>query len=169
LVEYGDFECPYCGMAEGTIRELLASHGDDVRYVWRHLPLTDVHPSAQLASEASEAAAAQGKFWEMYDILLAHQGELTPRDLTKYATELGLDVDRFKDELHRREYAQRVSEDVASADESGVSGTPTFFINGRRHYGVYDLETLTEAVRAAKQRARQLSYSAMPELEETPS
>jgi Na+/H+ antiporter NhaA/protein-disulfide isomerase len=169
LVEYGDFECPYCGMAEGTIRQLLASHGDDVRYVWRHLPLNDVHPSAQLASEASEAAAAQGKFWEMYDILLAHQGELTPRDLTKYATELGLDVERFKDELHRREYAQRVSEDVASADESGVSGTPTFFINGRRHYGVYDLDTLTEAVGAAKQRARQLSYSAMPALEQTPS
>ena len=83
LVEYGDFECPYCGQAEGTIRELLASHGDDVRYVWRHLPLNDVHPSAQLAAEASEAAAAQGKFWEMYDILLAHQGELTPRDLTQ--------------------------------------------------------------------------------------
>ena len=77
LVEYGDFECPYCGMAEGTIRELLAQHGDDVRYVFRHLPLTDVHPSAQLAAEASEAAAAQGKFWEMYDKLLAHQGELS--------------------------------------------------------------------------------------------
>lgn len=169
LVEYGDFECPYCGMAEGTIRELLASHGDDVRYVWRHLPLSDVHPSAQLAAEASEAAAAQGKFWEMYDILLAHQGELTPRDLTKYATELGLDVERFKQELRHRDYAQRVSEDVGSADESGVSGTPTFFINGRRHYGVYDLDTLSEAVRAAKQRARQLSYSAMPQLEETAS
>ena len=101
LVEYGDFECPYCGQAEGVIRELLASHGDDVRYVWRHLPLNDVHPSAQLAAEASEAAAAQGKFWEMYDMLLAHQGELTPRDLARYATELGLDVDRFRDELRR--------------------------------------------------------------------
>jgi Na+/H+ antiporter NhaA len=169
LVEYGDFECPYCGMAEGTIRELLSSHGDDVRYVWRHLPLNDVHPSAQLAAEASEAASAQGKFWEMYDVLLAHQGELTPRDLTKYANDLGLDGDRFKDELRRREYAQRVSEDVGSADESGVSGTPTFFINGRRHYGVYDLDTLTEAVGAAKRRARQLSLISTPELEETPS
>jgi Na+/H+ antiporter NhaA len=168
LVEYGDFECPYCGMAEGTIRELLSQHGGDVRYVWRHLPLSDVHPSAQLASEASEAAAAQGKFWEMYDLLLAHQGELTPRDLTNYATELGLDVDRFKDELRTRAYAQRVSEDVASADESGVSGTPTFFINGRRHYGAYDLDALTSAVRAAKTRALQLA-AAMPPLEQTPA
>jgi protein-disulfide isomerase len=162
LVEYGDFECPYCGQAEAAIRELLAAHGDDVRYVWRHLPLNDVHPSAQLASEAAEAAAAQGRFWDMYDILLAHQGELAPRDLVRYAGELGLDVERVRDELRRREYASRVSEDVASADASGVSGTPTFFINGRRHYGVYDLATLTEAVRAAKVRARQLAASAEP-------
>jgi Na+/H+ antiporter NhaA len=167
LVEYGDFECPYCGQAEGTIRELLAAHGDDVRYVWRHLPLNDVHPTAQLAAEASEAAAAQGRFWDMYDILLSHQGELTPRDLRRYATELGLDIDRFTDELRRRDYAPRISEDVASADESGVSGTPTFFINGRRHYGVYDLDTLTAAVGAAKTRARQLSTIAA--LEEAPS
>jgi Na+/H+ antiporter NhaA len=162
LVEYGDFECPYCGQAEGVIRELLSSHGDDVRYVWRHLPLNDVHPSAQLASEASEAAAAQGGFWDMYDILLTHQGELGGRDLVRHAGELGLDVERFRDELRRREHAARVSEDVASADESGVSGTPTFFINGRRHYGVYDIDTLTEAVLAAKTRARQLAAAAAP-------
>jgi Na+/H+ antiporter NhaA len=162
LVEYGDFECSYCGQAERVIRELLASHGDDVRYVWRHLPLNDVHPSAQLAAEASEAAAAQGKFWEMYDILLGHQGELAPRDLARHANDLGLDVERFRDELRRREYAARISEDVASADESGVSGTPTFFINGRRHYGVYDIDALTEAVRAAKTRARQLALVAAP-------
>jgi Na+/H+ antiporter NhaA len=159
LVEYGDFECPYCGQAESAIRDLLAAHGDDVRYVWRHLPLNDVHPRAQLASEASEAAAAQGHFWDMYDTLLAHQDELTPRDLARHAANLGLDVERFRDELRRREYAGRVSEDVASADESGVSGTPTFFINGRRHYGVYDLGALTEAVGAAKRRARQLASS----------
>jgi Na+/H+ antiporter NhaA len=157
LLEYGDFECPYCGQAEGAIRELLASHGADIRYVWRHLPLNDVHPSAQLAAEASEAAAAQGRFWEMYDTLLSHQEELSPRDLARYATDLDLDVERFEDELRRREYAGRIGEDVASADESGVSGTPTFFINGRRHYGVYDLDTLTEAVRAAKTRALQLA------------
>ena len=160
LVEYGDFECPYCGQAEQVIRELLSSMGTDVRYVWRHLPLNDVHPEAQLASEASEAAAAQGRFWEMYDLLLSHQDELSPRGLARFAEELGLDVDRFRDELRRRVYAPRVSEDVSSADESGVSGTPTFFINGRRHYGVYDIDTLTEAVRAAKARAHQLELAA---------
>jgi Na+/H+ antiporter NhaA len=168
LLEYGDFECPYCGQAEGAIRDLLAAHGDDVRYVWRHLPLNDVHPSAQLAAEASEAAAAQGRFWDMYDRLLSHQGELSPRDLIRHASDLGLDVERFRDELRRREYAARVSEDVASADESGVSGTPTFFINGRRHYGVYDLGALTEAVGAAKRRARQLSLTTEA-LAETPT
>jgi Na+/H+ antiporter NhaA len=161
LVEYGDFECTYCGQAERTIRELLAGHGDDVRYVWRHLPLSDVHSYAQLAAEASEAAGAQGKFWEMYDSLLHHQDELSARDLVRYATELGLDPERFRDELRRREHAERVSEDVRSADESGVSGTPTFFINGRRHYGVYDIETLSDAVQAAKARARQLASIAV--------
>jgi Na+/H+ antiporter NhaA len=162
LLEYGDFECPYCGQAESVIRQLLSDHGDDVRYVWRHLPLNDVHPTAQLAAEASEAAATQGKFWEMYDILLAHQEALSMRDLVQYAKELDLDVDRFSDELRRREYVPRVSEDVTSADESGVSGTPTFFINGRRHYGVYDINTLTDEVRAAKTRAQQLALTAAP-------
>jgi protein-disulfide isomerase len=113
-----------------------------------------------MAAEASEAAAAQGKFWEMSDILLNHQDELSPRDLARYAEELDLDVERFSDELRRREYAPRISEDVASADESGVSGTPTFFINGRRHYGVYDIDTLSDAVRAAKIRATQLAVAA---------
>jgi Na+/H+ antiporter NhaA len=153
LVEYGDFECTYCGQAEQVIRELLSDHGDDVRYVWRHLPLNDVHPNAQLASEASEAAAAQGRFWPMYDLLLAHQGALRLADLASYARDLGLDSERLLDEVRRGVYRDRVTEDVASADESGVSGTPTFFINGRRHYGVYDTATLTEAVQAAKRRA----------------
>jgi Na+/H+ antiporter NhaA len=153
LVEYGDFECPFCGQAEAVIRELLMASGNDVRYVWRHLPLSDVHPYAQLAAEASEAAAAQGMFWEMAELLLAHQGDLELDHLEQYARQLGLDAVRFLDELRRREYAGRVREDVSSADESGVSGTPTFFINGRRHYGVYDIDTLTTAVRSAKTRA----------------
>ncbi len=153
LVEYGDFECPYCGQAEQVIRELLSSMGSDIRYVWRHLPLNDVHPQAQLAAEASEAAAAQGRFWDMHDLLLGRQDSLSPKDLAGYARELGLDAERAIDEIRRREWAARVAEDVASADESGVSGTPTFFINGRRHYGVYDIDTLTEAVRSAKNRA----------------
>lgn len=158
LVEYGDFECTYCGQAEGVIRELLAEFGDDVRYVWRHLPLNDVHPNAQLAAEAAEAAAAQGSFWEMYDTLLAHQGDLRLDDVARYAKRLGLDARRIVEELRHREHAPRVSRDVASADESGVSGTPTFFVNGRRHYGAYDVTTLGDAVRVA--RGRRLSRSA---------
>jgi Na+/H+ antiporter NhaA len=154
LLEYGDYECPYCGQAESVVRELLSSFGDDLRYVWRHLPLNDVHPHAQTAAEAAEAAAAQGKFWEMHDTLLAHQDALRPVDLGRYAEQLELDVERFWEELRRRSHAPRVARDVASADASGVSGTPTFFVNGRRHYGAYDTETLTQAVRAARQRAQ---------------
>lgn len=157
LVEYGDFECPYCGKAEEAIRELLASFGDDVRYVWRHLPLNDVHPNAQVAAEASEAAAAQGRFWEMHDILLEHQGELNFTHLSAYSKELGLNAELILEQLRHREYASRIGEDVASADESGVSGTPTFFVNGRRHYGAYDIATLADTVRAVRVRARLLS------------
>jgi Na+/H+ antiporter NhaA len=152
LVEYGDFECPYCGQAEPVIRQLLAGHGD-VRYVWRHLPLNDVHPHAQLAAEASEAAAEQGAFWEMHDLLLAHQGDLLMRDLVRYARDIGIDTTRFRDHLARRAGAARVAEDVESADLSGVSGTPTFFVNGLRHYGAYDIDALSEAVQTAKARA----------------
>src|ERR1700733_5293647 len=152
LIEYGDFECPYCGQAETVIRELLADYGD-LRYVWRHLPLTDVHPHAQLAAEGSEAAAKQGKFWEMHDELLSHQGALTDEDLIQYARDLGLDTARFAADLARHARAGRIAEDVDSADLSGVSGTPTFFINARRHHAAYDLGTLTDAVRVARARA----------------
>jgi Na+/H+ antiporter NhaA len=151
LVEYGDFECPYCGQAEGIIRELLSDFGD-LRYVWRHLPLSDVHQYAQIAAEASEAAAAQGQFWEMYDALLAHQEALNVRDLVGYAQQLGLDVERFREHLRKRKGVGRIAEDVESADLSNVSGTPTFFINGRRHYGAYDVSTLSAEVRAARAR-----------------
>jgi len=154
LVEYGDFECPYCGQAETVVRELLSHSEDDVRYVWRHLPLNDVHGSAQLAAEAVEAASDQGAFWEVYDAFLAHQDALEPQDISRIAKELHLDVDRLWEEVRRHEHASRVSEDVASADASGVAGTPTFFINGRRHQGAYDIDTLTSAVRAARTRAR---------------
>jgi protein-disulfide isomerase len=152
IVEYGDFECPYCGQAESVIRELLLDFGD-LRYVWRHLPLNDVHLSAQLAAEASEAAAEQGAFWPMYDLLLAHQDEIGTGALVGYAEQLGLDLERFTTALHQHTMAARIAEDVDSADLSGVSGTPTFFVNGRRHYGTYDIETLTTAVKAARARA----------------
>jgi Na+/H+ antiporter NhaA len=162
LLEYGDFECPYCGQAEQVLRELLGAFDDDLRYVWRHLPLNDVHPNAQLAAEGSEAAAAQGHFWEMHDTLLGHQGDLLPAHLERYAKEIGLDAERMLSELHRRQYAARIAEDVAGADESGVSGTPTFFINGRRHYGAYDVDTLSAAVTAARGRARTAITAAAP-------
>ena len=153
VVEYGDFECPYCGQAEPVVRELLADSGD-VRYVWRHLPLNDVHPYAQLAAEASEAAASQGKFWEMHDQLLPHQGGApTVKHLIRYAGELGLDTERFADDLARHAGAARVAEDVDSADLSSVSGTPTFFINDKRHHGPYDLGALSEGVRTARAHA----------------
>ncbi len=151
VLEYGDFECPYCGMAEPVLRELLRDTGD-VRYVWRHLPLNDVHPNAQQAAEASEAAAAQGAFWEMHDLLLDNQDHLLLPDLLGYAEQLGLDVERFEDDLRTRAYAGRIAEDVDSADMSGVSGTPTFFINGLRHYGPYDIDTLKSEVKAARAR-----------------
>jgi Na+/H+ antiporter NhaA len=151
VVEYGDFECPYCGQAEPVVRELLRDFGD-VRYVWRHLPLNDVHPRAQLAAEAAEAAAGQGAFWEMHDLLLGNQGALRLPDLIGYAEQLGLDIERFTNALRAHAGAARVAEDVDSADLSGVSGTPTFFINGRRHYGAYDIATLSAAVRVAGRR-----------------
>ena len=152
VVEYGDFECPYCGRAEPSVRELLADFGD-VRYVWRHLPLTDVHSHAQLAAEASEAAAAQGSFWDMHDLLLDHQDALRPADLMRYAKQIGLDQEQFAGDLRKHNGRGRLAEDVDSADLSSVSGTPTFFINGQRHYGAYDITTLSAAVKAARARA----------------
>ena len=123
LVEYGDFECPYCGQAEPVIRELLADFGD-LRYVWRHLPLSDVHPHAQLAAEAAEAAAAQGAFWAMHDLLLAHQDALAPRRPGPYAEQLGLDVERFVRRSASARARDRVAEDVESADLSGAPARP---------------------------------------------
>ncbi|WP_432100987.1 Na+/H+ antiporter NhaA [Streptomyces sp. WAC 04229] len=152
LVEYGDFECPYCGQAEGVVRDLLGAE-TDVRYVWRHLPLTDVHPNAQAAAEASEAAARQGRFWDMHDLLMGRQDELGERDLLRHARELGLDMEVFREDLARRRGARRVAEDVDSADLSGVSGTPTFFVNGRRHRGAFDIDALKRAVEQARRRA----------------
>jgi Na+/H+ antiporter NhaA/predicted DsbA family dithiol-disulfide isomerase len=151
VVEYGDFQCPYCGRAEPVVRELLAD--TDIRYVWRHLPLTDVHPQAELAAEAAEAAAAQGQFWVMHDLLLTRQENLRMNDLVNYAEQIGLDKERFRDDLSRHIFSARVAQDVESADGSGVSGTPTFFINDQRHYGAYDIQTLTKAIKTARARA----------------
>jgi Na+/H+ antiporter NhaA len=146
LVEYADFECPYCGTAEPVVRELLAAYGADLRYVYRHLPLLDVHEHAELAAEAAEAAAAHGKFWEMHDLLFSHSDALDPDDLAHYAEEIGLDPQRFTKALRSRKYALRVERDLQSADDSGVVGTPTFFINGRRHHGGADAASLGSAI-----------------------
>ncbi|GHF14170.1 Na(+)/H(+) antiporter NhaA 2 [Streptomyces spiralis] len=152
VVEYGDYECPYCGQVEPVVRELLADFGD-VRYVWRHLPLTDVHIHAQLAAEASEAAARQGRFWDMHDLLLSRQEALRIEDLYTHAADIGLDMERFERDMRAHAGAARIAENVDSADLSSVAGTPTFFINGRRHHGAYNLTSLTAAVRAARERA----------------
>jgi Na+/H+ antiporter NhaA len=151
LVEYGDFECPFCGKTTGAIRELRKELGDDLRYVFRHLPLVDVHPHAELAAEASEAAAAQGRFWEMHDLLYEHQGALDIEDLIAYAGQLELDVDRFVDEVQCSRNAERVREDAESADASGAGGTPTFFIGEWRHEGPYDAGSLAAALRSPGQ------------------
>ena len=146
LLEYGDYECPHCGRAAPVVVELLARHGDVLRFVFRHLPLTDVHPNAALAAQAAEAAGAQGRFWEMHDRLFANQDRLRPGDLVEHARALDLDVARYEDDLRSGEFAARVGQDINSAEEAGVAGTPTFFINEVRHRGPYDLESLEAAL-----------------------
>jgi protein-disulfide isomerase len=135
-----------------VVRQLLADERD-VRYVWRHFPLRDVHPNAQLAAEAAEAAAEQGAFWPMHDLLLTHQDALQPADLARYADQLDLDTDRFRNRLRENADTGRIAEDIDSGDLSGVSGTPTLFINGRRLQGAYDITAVTAAVASARARA----------------
>jgi Na+/H+ antiporter NhaA len=147
LVEYGDFECPFCGRSTGMIGELQDEMGDELRYVFRHLPLPDVHPHAELAAEAAEAAARQGEFWPMHDLLYAHQGELDIEDLIGYAGHLDLDVDRFVADIREGGTSTRIREDAASADASGAHGTPTFFVDGWRHIGPYDAVSLAKELR----------------------
>jgi Na+:H+ antiporter, NhaA family len=150
LVEYGDFQCPFCGRATGVVEALRERFGDELRYVFRHLPLPDVHPDAELAAEAAESAASQGKFWEMFDRLFANQDRLEATDLLDHASRLGLDIERFSRELGAGDYASRVRGDAASAQASGAEGTPTFFVNGRRQLGRYDADALAEALTAGR-------------------
>jgi protein-disulfide isomerase len=150
LVEYGDFECPFCGMAYPVVRELARHLGGRLRVVFRHFPLRDQHPHAQHAAEAAEAAAAQGKFWEMHDRLFEHQRALDDEQLIRHAEELGLDTDRFRRDLTEHRHRERVQEDVLSGLHSGVRGTPTFFLNGVRHEGGWELADLLAAIAAAE-------------------
>ncbi len=146
LVEYADFECPFCSKATGSIAELREWLGDDLRYVFRHLPMEQVHPHARAAALASEAAAAQGRFWELADRMFAHSDALEPDDLREYATDIGLDLERFDEDLRTRRYEKRVDDDAIDAETSEVHGTPTFYVNGRRHLGPYDAQTLAMAL-----------------------
>src|SRR5262245_17834472 len=145
LVEYGDFECSYCVRAYAVVKRLQEILGDQMRFVFRNFPLTQVHPHAKMAAEAVEAAGGQGRFWEMYDALYEKRA-LEPQDIVSYAKDLGLDVERFVTDLHEEKFAPRVAEDRRSGLRSGVNGTPTFFINGVRHDGPWDLKWLLNAL-----------------------
>ncbi len=148
LVEYGDYECPHCGRAHPILRELQRRLGERLRLVFRNFPLAEIHPHARHAAEAAEAAAVQGKFWEMHDIIFENQARLADSDLGRYATKLGLDAQRIEDELAAGTHAQRVEADFSSGVRSGVNGTPTFFINGTRYDESWDFSTLLEALEA---------------------
>ena len=149
LVQYGDFECPYCGAAYPIVKRIQDRMGSKLRFVFRHFPITTSHPHAEQAAEAAEAAAAQSMFWEMHDHLYEHQERLGQEDLRAYAEALGLDVDQFDKELAERVHADRVHEDFLSGVRSGVNGTPTFFVNESRHDDSFDFDTLLAAVERA--------------------
>jgi protein-disulfide isomerase len=149
LVEYGDYECPFCGQAHFVLQELEGLAGDLMRFAFRNFPLTTMHPHAEHAAEAAEAAAAQGTFWEMHDALFGNQDALSDEDLVGCAAALGLDVHRFTRELAEGRYAPRVREDFISGVRSGVNGTPSFFINGLRYDGTPDLASLLAAIQEA--------------------
>jgi protein-disulfide isomerase len=146
LVEYGDYECPFCGAAHVSVKELLRLAGDDIQFVFRHFPMSTIHPHALPAAEAAEAAGAQGKFWEMHDLLFMNQDRLGLADLLGYAQTLGLDLERFALEVDQHVHQPRIRQDFMSGIRSGVNGTPTFFVNGVRHNGGYDLPSLLAAV-----------------------
>ncbi len=149
LLEYGDYECPYCGQAYPIVKALQQRLGKRLRFVFRNFPLSNAHPHAQHAAEAAEAAAAQGKFWEMHDSLYENQEALEDQDLISYADQLGLDAARFTRELAEHHYASRVREDFLAGVRSGVNGTPSFFINGVRHDGSFDFDSLLAGIEAA--------------------
>jgi len=149
LVEYGDFQCPHCRSAHFYLKNVLATVGDDMRFAFRHMPLTQIHPLAQLAAEATEAAGAQGKFWAMHDLIYENQDLLSPALLTRLGLRLGLDMQLFSDDLTSNRFHPKVREDFMSAVRSGAAGTHSFFINGELYEGSFDDESLIEALRFA--------------------
>lgn len=146
LVMFGDFQCPFCLGAQSILRRLHDRLGDRLVFAFRHLPIPEKHPLAPLAAQASEAAAAQGRFWEYHDALFAAQPRLSRETMIEVARDLGLDSDRLAAEIDAQAYAERIRRDLASAAASGATGTPTFFANGVRHYGAYDASSLVEAL-----------------------
>jgi protein-disulfide isomerase len=149
LLEYGDYECPYCGAAYPIIKEVQARMGERLRFVFRNFPISTSHPHAEQAAEAAEAAAAQGRFWPMHDLLYENQKRLRDEDLRAYAQRLELELERFERELAEHVHAERVREDFMSGVRSGVNGTPSFYIDGVRHDDSYDVETLVAALERA--------------------
>jgi protein-disulfide isomerase len=154
LVEYGDYECPHCGRAYPIVKEVQRRLGQDLRFVFRNFPLREIHPHAARAAEAAEAAASQGLFWEMHDAIFEHQHALDDRHLIEYAVELGADEEQFRRELASQTHAARVRGDFLTGVRSGVNGTPTFFINGVRYDGSWDVETLARALREVAEQTR---------------
>jgi protein-disulfide isomerase len=163
LVEYGDFECPYCGRAYPIVKALQRRLGDRLRFVFRNFPLTNVHPHAAHAAEAAEAAAAQGRYWEMHDRLFERQRALDDAHLQRYAADIGLDVAHFAAELEAGRHRARVQEDFLSGVRSGVNGTPTFYINGVRHDDSYALDVLLAALERAAAGERRVPSGTTPE------
>jgi protein-disulfide isomerase len=156
LVEYGDYECPYCGMAQPVVKRAQRELGSQLRFVFRNFPLAEAHPHARTAAEAAEAAGAQGKFWEMHDTLFEHQDALAVEDLIGYAKSLGLDVEQFSRDLEAGTYGKRVRDDFRSGVRSGVNGTPTFFFNGERYDGSWaNQESFIRALHDAAQHSHQ--------------
>jgi protein-disulfide isomerase len=149
LVEYGDFECPHCAAAHPVVKEIQRLLGDTLRFVYRHFPLTQIHPHAEHAAEASESAGAQGAFWEMHDVIFENQDAMTDRDLIRDAAAIGIDAERVAEDLDSGTWEARVQRDFASGVRSGVNGTPTFFINGMRHDGPLDAHSLLAALRGS--------------------
>nr|WP_276512044.1 thioredoxin domain-containing protein [Microbacterium thalassium] len=150
IVEYGDFECPFCSRATGSVDKVIEHFGSDVRWVWRHLPLDAPHPHAQEAAQAAEAAGLQGRFYPMARAMFANQDRLERTDLFAYAEELGLDLDRFAEDLTSPDVLRRVQDDRLDAEVMDLHSTPTFFINGVRHIGPYDSASLIRALEAAR-------------------
>ena len=153
LIEYGDFECPHCGWAYPIVKEVLKRLGDQLRFVFRHFPISTVHPHAKSAAEAAETAGGQGKFWEMHDYLFEHQDALDDEHLRKYAIALGLNVERYDKDMVEHTYAQKVREDFLSGVRSGANGTPTFFINDVRYDGLWDVDNLHRALKEEMERS----------------